>query len=249
MPTKRSYGDACGIARALDVVGERWALLVVRELLLGPQRFSDLRRALPNAASNVIADRLRELEGRGVVSRRTLPPPAASSVYELTAWGRDLEPIVLALGNWGLRVPLPPTPTTPSATSVLLFLRTFARVGPGAAPMVCRLELDDRVFGVRIEDGRLQVEGGEPTMSDVSLRTDPGTLNALLDDPSKLDSAVSDGSATVIGDWSALRRLLDADIVRAPEVLQPLARKYQRTLQVTRSKATPPCQDSQISLR
>src|ERR1700735_3624586 len=123
VPTSRSYGDACGIARALDVVGERWGLLVVRELLLGPQRFSDLRRALPNAASNVIADRLRELEGREVVTRRTLPPPAASSVYELTAWGRDLEPIVLALGNWGIHAPLPPSPTTLSTTSVLLFLR------------------------------------------------------------------------------------------------------------------------------
>jgi DNA-binding HxlR family transcriptional regulator len=200
-------------------VGERWALLVVRELLLGPQRFSDLRRALPNAASNVIADRLRELEGRGVVSRRTLPAPAASSVYELTAWGRDLEPIVLALGNWGIRVPLPPAPTTLSATSVLLFLRTTARVGPGAAPLVCRLELADRVFAVRIQDGRLQVQAGEPTMSDVSLRTDPWTLNALLDDPSRLDPAVSVGNATVTGDWSALRRLLDAAIVTAPAAL------------------------------
>jgi len=221
VPTKRSYGDACGIARALDVVGERWALLVVRELLLGPQRFSDLRRALPKAASNVIADRLRELEGRGVVSRRTLPPPAASSVYELTALGRDLEPIVLALGNWGIRVPLPPNPTTLSATSVLLFLRTSARVDPRAAPMVCRLELDDRVFGVGIEDGRLQVQAGEPTMSDVSPRTDPWTLNALLQDPSKLDPAVSEGSAAVTGDWSALRRLLDVAIPPAPTTPSP----------------------------
>jgi DNA-binding HxlR family transcriptional regulator len=80
MPTTRSYRDACPIARALDVVGERWALLVVRELLLGPQRFSDLRRALPGAASNVVTDRLRELERRGVVSRRMLRPPAGSAV-------------------------------------------------------------------------------------------------------------------------------------------------------------------------
>src|ERR1043166_7871758 len=103
MPTTRSYGDACGIARALDVVGERWALLVVRELLLGPQRFSDLRRALPGASSNMLTDRLRELEGHDVVRRRRLPPPAASVVYQLTETGRELEPIVLALGGWGLR--------------------------------------------------------------------------------------------------------------------------------------------------
>src|ERR1700733_9314856 len=101
MPTSRSYGDACGIARALDVVGERWALLVVRELLFGPQRFSDLRRGLPGASSNMLTDRLRELEAHGVVRRRTLPPPAACSVYELTARGRDLEPTLDALGAWG----------------------------------------------------------------------------------------------------------------------------------------------------
>jgi DNA-binding HxlR family transcriptional regulator len=207
--TKRSYGDACGIARGLDVVGERWALLVVRELLLGPQRFSDLRRALPNAASNVIADRLRELEGRSVISHRTLPPPAASSVYELTAWGRELEPIVLALGDWGMRVPLPPSPTL-SATSVLLFLRRSVRVDPGVASIVCRLELDDRVFTVRIGDGQVQVHAGEPTTPDVSIRTDPWTLNALFGDASKLAAAVSGGSAAVTGDWSALGRLLES---------------------------------------
>src|SRR3979490_2847091 len=100
MPTSRSYGDRCGIARALDVVGERWALLLVRELLLGPQRLSDLRFALPKASSNLIADRLHELDDRGVVRRRKLPPPANSWVYELTDWGRGLEPIVLALGDW-----------------------------------------------------------------------------------------------------------------------------------------------------
>jgi DNA-binding HxlR family transcriptional regulator len=217
MPTNRSYGDACAIARGLDVVGERWALLVVRELLLGPQRFSDLRRALPHAASNVIADRLRELEGRGVISRRTLPPPAGSSVYELTAWGQQLEPILLALGNWGMGVPLPlpPTPTTISVTSVLLYLRTAARVDTRTAPMVCRLELNDRPWTVKIENGRLQIESGEPTAPDVTLRTDPETLNALLDDPSRLD-AVSEQSATVTGDWLALRRLLDAVAVPTP---------------------------------
>ena len=214
MPTSRSYGDACGIARALDVVGERWALLVVRELLLGPQRFSDLRRALPKAASNLVADRLRELEGRGVISRRTLPPPAGSQVYELTAWGRDLEPIVLALGNWGTRVPQPPTPTTLTATSALLFLRSCARPDPAAAPAVFRFDLDDRVWTVRIEDGRLQVQPGQPTAPDACLRTDPKTLNALLEDPGEFDTAVADGSAAIAGDRSALRRLLAA--VAAP---------------------------------
>ena len=95
MPTSRSYQDRCPIARALDVVGERWALLVVRELLLGPQRFSDLQRALPGASWNMLTDRLRELATHGVVSRRRLPPPAASTVYELTQRGRGLAQVPL----------------------------------------------------------------------------------------------------------------------------------------------------------
>jgi DNA-binding HxlR family transcriptional regulator len=216
MPTSRSYGDACGIARALDVVGERWALLVVRELLLGPQRFSDLRRALVGASSNVIADRLRELEGRGVVRRRKLAPPAGSRVYELTEWGRELEPIVLALGSWGVRAPFPPAPTTLSATSVLLFLRTSAHPDPKAPSTIYRLELDDRVWTIRTAAGQVHVQAGEPTRADVSLRADPETLNALLDDPAALDAAMSDGSVVAAGDLSALRRLLQAVVVPSP---------------------------------
>src|SRR5918911_4085171 len=100
---RRSYRQYCGIAPALDLVGERWALLVVRELVLGPKRFSDLREGLPGIATNVLSQRLRELERDGVVVRRRLPPPAASSVYELTDYGQDLVPILLALGRWGAR--------------------------------------------------------------------------------------------------------------------------------------------------
>ncbi|UOZ10578.1 winged helix-turn-helix transcriptional regulator [Amycolatopsis sp. WQ 127309] len=204
MPTSRSYGDACATARALDVVGERWALLVVRELLLGPQRFSDVRRALPGASSNLVTDRLRELEGRGVVTRRTLPPPAGSTVYELTAWGRELEPIVLALGAWAAQVPLPPDATL-GATSVLLFLRGSARPRGKAC---YRVELDSRVWTVRTEPGRLTVEPGEPAGPDAVVRTDPRTLNALLEKPGGLDAALADGRVTIEGDRKAVRRLL-----------------------------------------
>ncbi len=211
MPTSRSYKDACGIARALDVVGERWALLVVRELLLGSQRFSDLRQALPGASSNLVADRLRELEGRGVISRRKLPAPASSWVYELTEWGRDLEPILLALGGWGLRVPLPAEPTTLSATSVLLFLRGCARPDPAAPPTTYRIELDGRVWAIRSSSGQVDIQPGEPALATAaSLRTDPKTLNALLSDPAGLDASVSDGTVVADGDLEALRRLLQA---------------------------------------
>ena len=208
MPTTRTYGDRCGIARALDVVGERWALLVVRELLLGPQRFSDLRRALPRASSNMVADRLRELEGHGVVGRRTLPPPAGSTVYELTPWGRELEPVVLALGGWGIRAPQPPGQPTLSATSVLLFLRGGAQVDPAAPPAAYRFELGETVWTVRGSGGAVEVEPGEPAAPEATLRIDPSTLNDVLADPPSLDAAVADGRAEVGGDVRALRRLL-----------------------------------------
>ena len=204
MPTSRSYGDACTIARALDVVGERWALLVVRELLLGPQRFSDVRRALPGASSNLVTDRLRELEGHGVVTRRKLPPPAGSTVYDLTAWGRELEPAVLAFGAWGSHVPLPASAHL-GTTSVLLFLRGSARPRGTAC---YRLELDARVWTVRTEPGRLTVEPGEPAAPDAVIRTDPPTLNALLETPSDLGAAVTGGRVEIDGDRDAVQRLL-----------------------------------------
>src|SRR5215204_3124951 len=107
MAAKRTYGDRCGIARALDHVGERWALLIVRDLLLGPKRFTDLRAGLPHVSPDVLSQRLRELEESGIVRRAKLPPPASTRVYELTERGRALEPIVLELGRWGSAAPFP----------------------------------------------------------------------------------------------------------------------------------------------
>ena len=202
MPTSRSYRDSCGIARALDVVGERWALLVVRELLLTPQRFSELRHALPHVSSNLLADRLRELEHNGVIRR------SPERVYELTERGRRLEPILVALGDWGIDAPEPPAPAALSATSVLIFLRGAARPDPAAPPTVCRLELDGRVWTVRAVSGRVDVQAGEPATAAVSLRTDPRTFSALLTEPAQLAGACADGSAAVVGDMSAVERLL-----------------------------------------
>ncbi len=121
---KRTYGDSCGIARALDIVGERWALLVVRELVLGPKRFTDLRAGLPRVGPDMLAARLRELEQAGVVRRGTLPPPAASKIYELTDWGAELAPVLLALGRWGSRVPLPDPPPPLGVEAAVVALQT-----------------------------------------------------------------------------------------------------------------------------
>jgi DNA-binding HxlR family transcriptional regulator len=208
VPTQRSYEDACGIARALDTVGERWALLVVRELLLGPQRFTDLRRALPRASSNLIADRLRELEERGVVTRRTLPPPAGSRVYELTEWGRKLEPVLLALGEWGLQVPLAASTLSLSPTSVLLYLRSLARPDPDGTDASLNLKLDSSCWTLKTSHGEVEIINNETPDADATLRTDPHTLNSLIGHAAALDTAISSGKAEVAGDLVAIRRVL-----------------------------------------
>lgn len=210
MATRRSYADACPIARALDVVGERWALLVVRELLLGPQRFSDLRRALPGASTNMLTDRLRELADHGVVSRHRLPPPAASMVYELTERGRELTPALEALGAWGAGLHRPDGQPSLSATSVLLFFRGCLRKHPNAPNDVYRVQLDDRAWTIHARGDRPEIDPGEPASPVAGLRTDADTLNALLDDPTSLEAKLAAGKVETNGDLSSLRRLLRA---------------------------------------
>ena len=105
----KSYEQRCPVAHALDLVGDRWALLVVRELMRGPKRYTDLGERLPGIGTNILATRLRDLESHGIVRRSTLPPPAASKVYELTEYGRELRPAMRALAQWGARSLGPPT--------------------------------------------------------------------------------------------------------------------------------------------
>ena len=179
---KRTYGDPCGIARALDVIGERWALLVVRELLLGPKRFTDLRAGLPNLSPDVLSQRLRELEQAGVVQRGKLPPPAGSRVYELTDWGRQLEPVVLGLGRWGSRhAPFPPDRDELGVDSFVLALKTL--FDPNRADGVAgryALTLGEQTFDARIENGRFEVTRGAPHDSDATITAEPGVLQQVL---------------------------------------------------------------------
>ena len=122
---RRHYEDACGAAHALDLVGERWALLVVRELMLGPKRFGELRASLPGLSANVLTQRLDGLEAAGVLARRKLPPPASVQVYELTPWGYESEPIFQALGRWAARSPKHDPSLPLSAVSLFLSFRTM----------------------------------------------------------------------------------------------------------------------------
>jgi DNA-binding HxlR family transcriptional regulator len=209
MATRRTYGDGCAIAHGLDLVGERWALLVVRELLLGPKRFTDLKKGLPNASPNVISERLRELERAGVVERDKLPPPAGSRVYKLTDWGRGLEDTVVSLGRWAARSPSQPREGPIGADSLALALR--ARFDPGAAKgLRARYELrlgEDR-FRVEVSDDQLELARGGVDHPDATIDSDPGTLAAVLWNERPLGDAQRAGDIKVDGDQAAVERLV-----------------------------------------
>ncbi len=182
MAGKRSYGDPCGIARALDVVGERWALLVVRELLLGPKRFTDLRAGLPHLSPDVLSQRLRELEQAGVLRRDKLPPPIGAQVYELTDRGRELEPIVLGLGRWGSRAPFPADHGELGVDAFVLALKTLydPTGADGLAGSSFELRLGEHRFAARLADGHLDVARGAATEPVATITTDSGTLQQIL---------------------------------------------------------------------
>jgi DNA-binding HxlR family transcriptional regulator len=180
--TSRTYDQFCGVARALDLVGERWALLVVRDLLLGPKRFTDLRRGLPGIGTNVLAARLQELERNGVVERRTLPPPAASTVYELTEYGRTLEGPLLALGRWGALSMGTRQPGQALRSEWLaLALKAFFRP-EAAADLEAEIELRfaDGTFLARVDRGSLVVVPASPNGADLVVTTDVETLIGVL---------------------------------------------------------------------
>jgi len=180
--SERSYNQFCGVARALDLIGERWALLVVRELALGPKRFTDLRQGLPGIATNVLSVRLRQLERDGVVTRRLLPPPAPAQIYQLTELGRELVPIMLALGRWGAGTMGARSPDQ-SIRGEWLALALKAFFDPGAAGdlrATIALELDGAPFTLRVEQGLLDVVPGKDEASDLVISSDTELLLQFL---------------------------------------------------------------------
>lgn len=209
MATSRTYGEACGIPRALDRVGERWALLVVRELMLGPKRFTDLKTGLPHASPNVLAQRLRELEQTGVVRKRRLPPPAASQVYELTEWGRELESVLVALGRWGARAPLDPECMGMSVDSHVVSLATLfdpERAGDFEARLELRMGED--TFRAVIAGGEIDTGHGEVPSPDAVLTLDPGTLLGLIHGEMSVADALASGALAIDGDRSKVERFV-----------------------------------------
>ncbi len=209
MAAQRTYGEACGIPRALDRVGERWALLIVRELLLGPKRFTDIREGLPSLSPDVLSQRLRELEQTGVLRRRRLPPPAASQVYELTDWGRELESVLIALGRWGARAPGAPEGVGMSLDSHIVSMQTlFDPALAGDFETTLELRLGEQRFRIDVAAGRLEVARGEAPAPDATIDTDPATLIDLLHGHRTLDEAMGAGDAEVERDEEAVARFV-----------------------------------------
>ena len=182
MISDRSYNQYCGVARALDLVGERWALLIVRELALGPKRFTDLREGLPGVATNVLSNRLRQLERDGIVGRRRLPPPAPARVYELTEYGRELVPIMLALGRWGASTMGPRTPAQSIRSEWLaVALKAFFDAeSAGELRATIGLELDGSRFTLRLDDGQLEITPGNGVPVDLSIVSETELLIQFL---------------------------------------------------------------------
>jgi DNA-binding HxlR family transcriptional regulator len=208
--SSRRYDDACATAHALDLIGERWALLVMRELMMGPRRFGDLRASLAGLSANVLTQRLEGLEAAGIVRRRRLPPPASVQVYELTEWGLEAEPVLLALGRWGVRSPGhdPTLPFSPVAL-MLSFRAKFDPVRAAGLAASMAFRFGEEAFQVGVQDGRLVTERGEPQSPGVEVEGSPSAVAALIYGKAPLEALESEGALTVQGDRAALLRFAD----------------------------------------
>jgi DNA-binding HxlR family transcriptional regulator len=207
----RTYAQYCGVARALEVVGERWALLVIRDLIPWPKRFTDLRRGLPRIPTNVLSARLKELEQAGVVQRRVLPRPSGAVVYELTDYGRELEPIIVQLLIWGAKSMGDPGPEdTPSASSLALGLRTFFRA-EAAGDLRAGYEVrmgEDVILHLRVDSGELEIGEGPLPDADLTIETDLA-LGALLRGDLSPAEARASGAVKLTGDAELLDRFVE----------------------------------------
>jgi DNA-binding HxlR family transcriptional regulator/putative sterol carrier protein len=200
----RQYDDPCGLARALNLVGERWALLVVRELLFGPKRFTDLKLGLPTASQNVLSHRLRELEGGGIVRRRTTGP----QTYELTPRGHRLRPVLLELARWGSHTPTASTMDLSVAALMFALLTAFSPDLAGDLRTTIELRVDEEPFRISVAGGQVHITAGAPDGPDAIVDTDRTTLRGLVFADTSLPDAIAAGTARVAGDDKTAARLL-----------------------------------------
>jgi DNA-binding HxlR family transcriptional regulator/putative sterol carrier protein len=213
---KRSYGQYCAVARGLDLIGDRWTLLIARDLLLGPRRYKDLLDGLPGVGTNLLAVRLREMEQAGLVERAVLPPPAGAPVYRLTGTGAALEPVITAIGRWGGRFLGRPGPGQALAPRpFFVAIRSSFRAGRAAGLAVSyELRVDGLAFEVRVRDGRCSTREGAAADPDVVMEMDVTTLNALLMQGLPAPEAIADGRILVTGDTGLATRFVDIFAIR-----------------------------------
>jgi DNA-binding HxlR family transcriptional regulator len=198
---RRSYDQYCPLSRALDVIGERWTVLIVRELLAGPRRYTDLHADLPGVSTDVLAARLKEMEQGGLVTRRRLPPPAAASVYELTPRGRALLPALTALAGWGAADLTGPRPTDALrahwfAIPLMERLTEMAISGEGAV----NIRLDEGTFHVRISAAGPAYGHGPAEHPDAQLTLDAATCAAIARGEATLPDLIKKDQVHVDGD-------------------------------------------------
>jgi DNA-binding HxlR family transcriptional regulator len=209
-PSTRRYGQYCPVARSLDVLGERWTLLVVRNLMMGPQRYTDLREELPGLATDLLTARLRTLEDAGYVRRRRLPRPASSTVYELTDAGQRLARVVLELARLGLAHLGTPSPDENiSSEAVVLSLRaSFRPEVAGEADQSYQLDLDGERFVVRVRPGWAETTRGQAPDPQITLTTTARTFAQLVSRAIDAKSAVTEGKLQIDGPRRSLDRFL-----------------------------------------
>ncbi len=205
----RWYNDACGTALALEFVGERWSLLIVRELMLGPRRFSDLRASLAGISANILTMRLGRLQTLGVLHRRQLAPPANVQVYELTEWGYQAEPILQAMGRWAVRSPLHDASLPLTPVSAMLSLRAMLRPHHRGPAMIVSCRFGRDVFTARLSEHDLQLEQGEHNAADVVFDTDTTSFVRLVYGKKPMDDLESEKLLTLAGNRAIAQAFVD----------------------------------------
>lgn len=214
----RWYDDACGTAFALELLGERWSLLVVRELMLGARRFSDIRASLPGISAKVLTERLVGLEASGVLVRRQLPAPAAAQVYELTAWGYRAEPIMQELGRWAASSPLHDPSLPMSAVSMMLSLRTMFDPAKAQGKAACiGFDIAGDTYLARLTEGTLPIAREPIAQADCAFTVaDASTLVALF--YGKVDAAVLEGAGALRIEGNRVAALDFVDLFEIPKL-------------------------------
>lgn len=209
MSTK-TYGQYCGLANALELVGERWAILIIRDLLVGPRRFSDLHAGLPKIPTNILTTRLKELEQNQIIVRRVLPPPGKSVVYELTPYGLELEDAIKALGLWGAKTLGNPRPEDiVSAESLTMALRTtFLPQAAVSTHLTYELHFGELILHASIHDGQLTVDKGSVAKPDLVIHTGPAFKSLIAGELSPAD-AIKTGAVSLQGPFKLLERFVE----------------------------------------